>query len=157
MIPAVFKLLCILFLAPLPRGLRGRVRTAIVLSIKCTGHRQVSCIKTPGTCKSAVSNVLDIQIICTKSPACKQIRCIRRSGCRHVRISRLTIAEVHILNYSFGFGRENSHGTALLLVCGADLGAPFFEPDPLERVPGPTSAGKRPKTTIMNYIFNFMV
>ncbi len=46
---------------------------------------------------------------------------------------------------------DNGHEPALELVSGANFGCilhqAFFEPDPLERVSGPSSAGKRPKTT----------
>ncbi len=51
-----------------------------------------------------------------------------------------------LINY--GSGPENGHETALELVSGANRvrSAPFFEPDPLERVSGPSSAGNRPKT-----------
>ncbi len=47
-----------------------------------------------------------------------------------------------------GSGPEDGHETALELVSGADwvLSAPLFEPDPLERVSGPSSAGNRPNT-----------
>ncbi len=50
--------------------------------------------------------------------------------------------------FNFGSTPEHDNETALEWVCGRDFGRAFVlnsEPDPLERVPGPTTAGKRPK------------
>ncbi len=48
---------------------------------------------------------------------------------------------------TFRFGAQHGCETAFDFVSGIILGAtPLFEPDPLERVPGPTVAGNRPKT-----------
>ena len=58
-----------------------------------------------------------------------------------------------------GSGPENGHEMVLELVSGANFGvrsAPFFEPDPIEGVSGPRSAGNQPKTRNKNYNFYYL-
>ncbi len=62
--------------------------------------------------------------------------------------------------FSYGSGPEHGHETALDLVFWAVFlvrSAPFFKPDPLERVSGPSSAGNWPKTQIKDYNFYYLV
>ncbi len=57
----------------------------------------------------------------------------------------LSEVESESADFCCGGRKENGHGMVLKLVSGA-VSTPFFEPDPVAGVVGPSLAAKRPKT-----------
>jgi hypothetical protein len=95
----------------------------------CMPLSQVVCLPTLRACSS--SSLLGVSSTPTRG-----------------RTYRIELCLPGRLNLNCESGPENGHGHALELVSGANFGCVlhhFCEPDPLERVSGPSSAGNGPK------------